>query len=37
MPPLDKVVAGLKAQGITTLGASGYCFGGRLSVQSRMV
>jgi len=28
-PPLDKVIAGLKEKGITTFGATGYCFGGR--------
>jgi len=27
---VDKVVAGLKAEGITRFGAIGYCFGGRL-------
>ncbi|TFK69284.1 alpha/beta-hydrolase [Pluteus cervinus] len=28
-PPLDKVVAALKADGVTSLGATGYCYGGR--------
>lgn len=28
-PPLDKLVDGLKAKGITAFGAVGYCFGGR--------
>ncbi|KAL1674412.1 Alpha/Beta hydrolase protein [Schizophyllum commune] len=28
-PPLDEVIAGLKAQGVTTFGAVGYCFGAR--------
>lgn len=28
-PPLDKVIDGLKAKGITTFGATGYCFGAR--------
>ncbi|KAL1746900.1 dienelactone hydrolase [Schizophyllum fasciatum] len=28
-PSLDKVIAGLKEQGVTTFGAVGYCFGGR--------
>ncbi|TDL26717.1 alpha/beta-hydrolase [Rickenella mellea] len=28
-PPLDKVVNALKEKGITTFGATGYCFGGR--------
>ncbi|KDR67622.1 hypothetical protein GALMADRAFT_257847 [Galerina marginata CBS 339.88] len=28
-PPLDKVINALKEQGITTFGATGYCFGGR--------
>ncbi|KAJ7780157.1 dienelactone hydrolase endo-1,3,1,4-beta-D-glucanase [Mycena maculata] len=28
-PLLDKVIAGLKAEGVTTFGAVGYCFGGR--------
>jgi len=28
-PLLDKVIAGLKEQGITTFAATGYCFGGR--------
>ncbi|KAL1692439.1 dienelactone hydrolase [Schizophyllum commune] len=28
-PPLDKVIAGLKEQGVTTFGAVGYCLGGR--------
>jgi dienelactone hydrolase len=27
-PPLDKVIAALKAEGITKFGATGYCFGG---------
>ncbi|TRM64789.1 dienelactone hydrolase [Schizophyllum amplum] len=27
--PLDKVIAGLKEQGVTTFGATGYCLGGR--------
>ena len=27
-PPLDKVIAGLKEQGVTTFGAVGYCLGG---------
>ncbi|KAJ2917121.1 hypothetical protein MD484_g3311, partial [Candolleomyces efflorescens] len=28
-PPLDKVVAAIKEQGVTKIGATGYCFGGR--------
>ncbi|KAE9401669.1 dienelactone hydrolase endo-1,3,1,4-beta-D-glucanase [Gymnopus androsaceus JB14] len=28
-PPLDKVVQGLKAKGVTSFGILGYCFGGR--------
>ncbi|KIY48856.1 alpha/beta-hydrolase [Fistulina hepatica ATCC 64428] len=28
-PPLDKVIQGLREQGVTTFAASGYCFGGR--------
>jgi dienelactone hydrolase len=28
-PPLDAVIAALKAQGVQTFGATGYCFGGR--------
>ncbi|KAL1682888.1 Alpha/Beta hydrolase protein [Schizophyllum commune] len=28
-PTLDKVIAGLKEQGVTTFGAVGYCFGAR--------
>jgi len=28
-PPLDKVIEGLKARGITQFAATGYCFGGR--------
>jgi dienelactone hydrolase len=28
-PTLDKVIAALKQQGVTTFGATGYCFGGR--------
>jgi len=28
-PTLDKVIAGLKARGITEFGATGYCFGAR--------
>ncbi|TFK25108.1 dienelactone hydrolase endo-1,3,1,4-beta-D-glucanase [Coprinopsis marcescibilis] len=28
-PPLDRVTAGLKEQGVTSFGATGYCFGGR--------
>ncbi|KAF7317665.1 Dienelactone hydrolase endo-1,3,1,4-beta-D-glucanase [Mycena kentingensis (nom. inval.)] len=28
-PPLDKVIAALKAEGITTFAAVGYCLGGR--------
>lgn len=28
-PPLDKLVDGLKAKGITAFGVVGYCFGGR--------
>ncbi|KAL8279155.1 hypothetical protein RQP46_008411 [Phenoliferia psychrophenolica] len=31
-PYLDKVIAGLKAEGIVSLGATGYCFGGRYVV-----
>ncbi|KAH8116319.1 alpha/beta-hydrolase [Phellopilus nigrolimitatus] len=30
-PPLDKVIAGLKERGVTTFGATGYCFGARYS------
>ncbi|KAI3614062.1 dienelactone hydrolase endo--beta-d-glucanase [Moniliophthora roreri] len=29
-PTLDKVIEGLKAQGVTAFGATGYCFGGAL-------
>ncbi|KAH7885747.1 Alpha/Beta hydrolase protein [Phlebopus sp. FC_14] len=28
-PALDKVIAALKEEGVTTFGATGYCFGGR--------
>ncbi|KDQ50688.1 hypothetical protein JAAARDRAFT_211518 [Jaapia argillacea MUCL 33604] len=28
-PPLDKVIAALKAEGVTTFGATGYCLGAR--------
>jgi len=28
-PPLDKVLEALKAEGVTSLAATGYCFGGR--------
>ncbi|KAF9244119.1 dienelactone hydrolase [Melanogaster broomeanus] len=28
-PPLDKVIAALKEQGVTDFAATGYCFGGR--------
>ncbi|KAG2063789.1 alpha/beta-hydrolase [Suillus decipiens] len=28
-PPLDKVIAMLKEEGVTKFGATGYCFGGR--------
>jgi len=28
-PPLDKVLAALKEQGVTSIGATGYCLGGR--------
>ncbi|KAJ7441958.1 dienelactone hydrolase endo-1,3,1,4-beta-D-glucanase [Mycena galericulata] len=28
-PPIDKVVAALKADGVTSIGAVGFCFGGR--------
>lgn len=28
-PPLDKVIAALKEEGVTKLAAVGYCFGGR--------
>ncbi|KAF8878877.1 Alpha/Beta hydrolase protein [Infundibulicybe gibba] len=28
-PPLDKVIAALKTQGVTTFAAAGYCLGGR--------
>ncbi|KAG2040096.1 Alpha/Beta hydrolase protein [Suillus americanus] len=28
-PPLDKVIAALKEEGVTKFGATGYCFGGR--------
>ncbi|PPQ72441.1 hypothetical protein CVT26_003770 [Gymnopilus dilepis] len=31
-PPLDKVIAALKEQGVKTFGAVGYCFGARYSV-----
>lgn len=27
-PTLDKVIAALKEEGVTTFGATGYCFGG---------
>ena len=27
-PPLDKVIEALKAEGVDTFGATGYCFGG---------
>lgn len=29
-PPLDKVIAALKEQGVTEFGATEYCFGGTL-------
>lgn len=32
MPPLLKVIDGLKAQGVTVFGATGYCFGARYAV-----
>ena len=35
-PTLDKVIAGLKEQGITTFGAVGYCFGGEYIASSYM-
>ncbi|KIJ65191.1 hypothetical protein HYDPIDRAFT_27910 [Hydnomerulius pinastri MD-312] len=28
-PPIDKVIAALKEQGVTTFAVTGYCFGGR--------
>ncbi|TFK69316.1 hypothetical protein BDN72DRAFT_820223 [Pluteus cervinus] len=28
-PPLDKVISALKAEGVTSIGATGYCFGAR--------
>lgn len=28
-PPIDKVLAALKEQGVTKIGATGYCFGAR--------
>ncbi len=28
-PPIDKVVAALKEQGVKDFGATGYCFGGQ--------
>jgi dienelactone hydrolase len=28
-PVLDKVIAALKAEGVTKFGGAGYCFGGR--------
>ncbi|KAG1743127.1 dienelactone hydrolase [Suillus lakei] len=28
-PPLDRVIAALKVEGVTKFGATGYCFGGR--------
>lgn len=28
-PVLDKVIAALKAEGVTKIGGAGYCFGGR--------
>jgi dienelactone hydrolase len=31
-PPLDKVIVALKEQGVTTFGASGYCFGARYAM-----
>jgi dienelactone hydrolase len=31
-PPLDKVIAALKEQGVSTFGASGYCFGALYSM-----
>jgi dienelactone hydrolase len=31
-PPLDKVINALKAQGITSFGATGYCLGGMFIV-----
>ncbi|KZW03086.1 alpha/beta-hydrolase [Exidia glandulosa HHB12029] len=31
-PLLDKVIAGLKERGVTTFGATGYCFGGKYAV-----
>jgi hypothetical protein len=31
-PPLDKIIAALKEQGVRTFGASGYCFGVRYAM-----
>jgi hypothetical protein len=31
-PTIDKVVAALRAEGVTTFGAIGYCFGGKWAV-----
>lgn len=31
-PPLDGLIAGLKAQGVTSFAATGYCFGARYVV-----
>ncbi|KAJ7443820.1 chlorocatechol-degradation protein [Mycena latifolia] len=31
-PPIDSVIAALKAEGVTDFAASGYCFGGRYAV-----
>jgi dienelactone hydrolase len=32
-PPIDRVVAALKAEGVTKFGATGYCMGGYYVVQ----
>ncbi len=31
-PPLDQVIAALKETGVNEFGASGYCFGGTISL-----
>jgi dienelactone hydrolase len=32
LPITQKVVAALKAEGVTTFGATGYCYGGRIAL-----
>jgi dienelactone hydrolase len=32
-PIIDAVLDGLRAEGVTTFGATGYCFGGKYAVE----